>query len=169
MQQRKKYVQFCSCCISTDKTVWGRFPRNVFGVITRSKQTLRRMLFPGRLAQPAREGPWLDGERTAVSQQGRWAAWGQVLVLGGLVKEEQVFRGIESGTKANVNAGEIQPVKTKVSSLNVKIFIYKKKKRTANLKENAFRVGMGRVVRWKRILQGHRWAVDKPNGSCRQS
>ena len=50
-------------------------------------------------------------------------------MLGGLVKEEQVFRGIESGTKANVNAGEIQPVKTKVSSLNVKIFIYKKKKK----------------------------------------
>ena len=65
------------------------------------------MLFSGRHTQPARAGPQLDGERTAVSWQGRWAAWGEVLVLGGQVKEEQVFRGIESGTKANVNAGEI--------------------------------------------------------------
>lgn len=65
------------------------------------------MLFPGWHAQAAREAPRQDGERMAVSRQGRWAAWGEVLVLSGQAKEEQVFRGIESGTKASVNAGEI--------------------------------------------------------------
>lgn len=103
------------------------------------------MLFPGRHAQAAREAPRQDGEQTAVSRQGRWAAWGEVLVLGGQAKEEQVFRGIESGTKASVNAGEIWPVKTKVSSLNVKIFIDKKKKKKKEL------------LTWRKMLSELGW------------
>ena len=100
-REKKKNIPFCSCCISTDKTVRGRFPRNVLRVITRREETLKRMLFPGR------HTPQLDDERMAMSRQGRWAAWGKVLVPGGQVKEEQVFRSRESGTKASVNAGEI--------------------------------------------------------------
>lgn len=109
MQQRKNTFNFVPAASHTDKTV-GEDSQETYSESSLEEETPRGCC--SGVARTGSQRPRQDGERMAVSGRAG-GLLGEVLVLSGQAKEEQVFRGIESGTKASVNAGKFNQLKPK--------------------------------------------------------